>query len=758
MTAFRRTAPLLVALAAAAVILTIVNDPPARNPDGTARGAREIPPPDGAARRNRLAREKSPYLLQHATNPVDWYPWGPEAFEKARREDKPVFLSIGYSTCHWCHVMAHESFEDDEVAAVLNRHFVSIKVDREERPEIDQIYMGVCVGMTGAGGWPLTVVMTPDQRPFFAGTYFPKRGRWGRPGLIEILERLAAAWKEDRDAVLSSAEEVARYVREQSHATPGEGLDEATLAEAQAALAARFDARHGGFGGAPKFPTPHTLSFLLRRWARTRNPQALEMAERTLETMAAGGIHDHLGGGFHRYATDAAWRVPHFEKMLYDQALLAIAYLEAYAATGKPHYARTARGVLDYVLRDLADPAGGFHSAEDADSEGLEGKFYLWRPEEIHTLLGPEDGALFCRRYGVTPEGNFDPPVGADGAPHGPARHSILHEAEPLAAVARAAGLAQEEAERRLSAARRTLLEARGARVRPHKDDKILADWNGLMIAALALAGRTLDAPAYTAAAERAADFCLARLRRADGRLLHRFRDGEAAIPAFLDDHAFLAWGLVELYETTFDPARLAAAVGLAEEMERLFRDDASGGFFLTGADAETLLARPREVHDGACPSGNSAAAAVLLRLAHLTGRVAWDDAARRLFAAFADAVERAPAAHTHLLTALDFAAGPVREVVIAGDPADPTTRQMVAAAREGFRPRQVTLLKPPGSAGEALARLAPFTTAQGSRGGRPAAYVCEGFACREPAADADALRALLADGLAPAGPPPSDR
>lgn len=515
---------------------------------------------------NRLIHEKSPYLLQHAYNPVDWYPWSEEAFEKAKREEKPIFLSIGYSTCHWCHVMERESFEDEEVARVLNRDFVAIKVDREERPDVDHVYMTVCQAMTGQGGWPLTVLMTPEKKPFFAGTYFPKRSKYGRTGLLEILERVADAWKRKRTDLLQAGNRVTEAIRgNMDPAVRGE-LSEEMLTGAYEQLSDQFDERYGGFGQSPKFPRPHDFLFLLRHWKRTGEERALQMVEKTLEAMRRGGIYDHVGFGFSRYSVDDRWHTPHFEKMLYDNALLAVAYLEAYQVTGKEAYARVAREIFTYVLRDMTSPEGGFYSAEDADSEGEEGKFYLWTPEEIREVLGAGMGRLFCECYGVTDAGNFE-------------GKNILHQIGiSLSAVAVRHGMGMDELEQKLEEARRKLFQAREQRVRPHRDDKILTSWNALMIVALSRGARVLGERRYADAAEGAARFILKTLRRGDGRLLARYRDGEAAIPAFLDDYAFLAWGLIELYEATLRVEYLRRAADLAREMLDLFGDDRGGG------------------------------------------------------------------------------------------------------------------------------------------------------------------------------------
>ncbi|MBI4230083.1 MAG: thioredoxin domain-containing protein [Planctomycetes bacterium] len=691
-----------------------------------------------SAHRNRLVGEKSPYLLQHVGNPVDWHPWGDEAFERARREDKPVFLSIGYATCHWCHVMERESFEDVEVAAVLNERFVSVKVDREERPDVDHIYMSVCLSMNGQGGWPLTIVMTPDGKPFFAGTYFPKHALHGRPGLIDLLQQIDRVWREDRARVLASSEEIARFVREQAERA-GDAVREPDPGALEAAFRqyeAGFDARRGGFGNAPKFPSPHILSFLLRWGRRSGDGRATSMAEATLSAMASGGIHDHLGGGFHRYSTDAEWLVPHFEKMLYDQAMLAIAYAEVFQATGGEGHAAAVRDILGYVLRDMTSPEGAFFCAEDADSEGLEGKFYVWRPEEILSVLGPQDGALFCRFYDVTDGGNFH-------EPHAPQGHSILHAQRGIEAFSRAEVLDPALVASRLAAGRGRLFAVRERRVHPGKDDKILTDWNGLTIAALAKCAVALDEPRYAASASRAADFLLSRMQTPQGRLLHRFRDGDAAIPGNLDDHAFLVWGLLELYGATFDPRWLAEALRINADMLRLFRGE-PGILYFTGTDAQGLIARTRETYDGAHPSGNSVAALNLLRLARLTADAALETEGRAVLAASASDLERSATGHTQMLVAFDFALGPSREIVIAGDPSRSDTQALLRVARSVWRPNDVLLLRPPGEAGDLLARLAPFTAGQGPIGGKAAAYVCENYACQAPVADPAELGRML--------------
>lgn len=684
---------------------------------------------------NRLAKEKSPYLLQHAYNPVDWFPWSDEAFEKAKRENKPIFLSIGYSTCHWCHVMERESFEDEEVASLLNQDFVSVKVDREERPDVDHLYMSVCQALTGQGGWPLTIVMTPEKKPFFAGTYFPKQRKYGRYGLMQLLPQLAGKWKEDPEKVAQIGEQIVDETQKRMIANLEGELSEALLDQAFETYVELFDPVNGGFGDAPKFPTSHNLSFLLRYWKRTGNEKALRMLETTLEAMWRGGMYDHVGFGFARYSTDVKWLVPHFEKMLYDNALLTMTYIEAYQATGKPQYARVAEQIITYVLRDMTDPDGGFYSAEDADSEGEEGKFYVWTPQEVQEVLGNEDAELFCDVYDITPEGNFE----GHSIPNRIERHPV-----------------RPEEEERLEAARLKLFEHREKRIHPHKDDKILTSWNGLMIMALAKAAKALQKPEYAGAAVKAAEFVLNRLRREDGRLLARYRDGEAAYLAYADDYAFLVWGLIELFEATHEPKWLQTAVELNEEMLRLFWDEEKGGLFFYGHDGEQLFTRPKEIYDGALPSGNSAAALNLHKLARYTFNAALAQKADEQLRAFAGSVERYPSGHALFLIALDFAVSAPAEIVIAGDPARPDTQEMLYEVQRAFLPQALTILHPAKSEKAAeLAALVPWVQDKLPLGGRATAYVCENYACQSPVGDVEELRELL--GTAQAGEGESD-
>ncbi len=693
---------------------------------------------------NRLADEQSPYLRQHKNNPVDWYPWGGAAFEKAQAEDKPIFLSIGYSTCHWCHVMEEESFEDEEVAEMLNDTFVSIKVDREERPDVDTIYMNVCQMMRGQGGWPLTILLTPDRKPFYAATYLPKTGRFQQMGLVDLVERVGEMWDENRDQLLEDADEVTSLLRRSVDEAGGtEAPGEAALNEAHSQLSSQFDSTHGGFGSAPKFPAPHNLLFLLRQRRRTKDGRALEMVTETLDQMRLGGVYDQMGYGFHRYSTDDRWVLPHFEKMLYDQAMHVMAYAEASQAEGEARYEQTAREVLTYVLRDLRAPEGGFYSAEDADSENEdgemeEGAFYVWSVEEVRDLLNEETADLVIDLYNMTPEGNYQEE--ATGQRTG---KNVLYLDRSLSEEADRRGLDEDELRTTLDEVRRTLLEARNERPRPGLDDKILTDWNGLMIAALATAARAFDEPDYEAAAAEAADFLLDTMRGEDGRLLHRYRDGEAGVQAHLDDYAFLTWGLTELYEATHEPRWLEVALDLLEESLNRFWDGDEGGFFLTAEDGEELIVRPKEVSDGAKPSGNSVQFSNLLRLARLTGRTELEDRADALARWAGEQVRARPTGFTAFLSGLQFAMGDAREIVIAGPKESADTQAMVEAVRGAYAPFTVVLHRPPGDA-PPITELAPFTEAQTPVDGQAAAYVCRDFRCEAPTTDPDQFRRQL--------------
>ncbi len=690
-------------------------------------------------RPNRLIHEKSPYLLQHAHNPVDWYPWSAEAFEKAAKEDKPIFLSIGYSTCHWCHVMEAESFEDPEVARLMNDAFVSIKVDREERPDLDHVYMTVCQMMTGSGGWPLSILMTPDKRPFFAATYLPKGDRFGQSGMTALVPRIKEIWEHRRKDVLESADSVIRALRGMEVTTSAGDLRMSNLESAYGELAKRFDRVYGGFSQAPKFPSPHIFLFLLRYWKRTGREDALEMVEKTLRDMRQGGLYDQIGFGFHRYSTDREWLVPHFEKMLYDQAMLALAYLETYQATGEKLYKQTVGEIFTYVLRDMTAPEGGFYSAEDADSEGVEGKFYVWTQEEIKAILGKGEAQLVSQIFHVEERGNF-----LEEASRKHTGANILFQGKPLSETALDLGMPVEELEEHIRSAGRRLFEVRERRVHPHKDDKILTDWNGLMIAAFAKGARVLGDPARAEAAGRAADFILTRMRRPDGRLFHRYRDGHAGIPAHLDDYAFFIWGLIELYEATHRVRYLKTAIELNGLMLAHFWDEEKGGLFFAADDSERLIVRKKEAYDGAIPSGNGVAMLNLLRLARMTGNAGLEDRAAGIARAFSGQIKEMPSAFAQFLIAADFGIGPSHEVVIAGPTGSKETRAMLAALKKPFQPNMVSLFRPSDSESPEIDDIAPFVRNHRPIEGRATAYVCMNHACHAPTTEIDSMLEML--------------
>ncbi len=697
-------------------------------------------PPDGGPEYNRLVFEKSPYLLQHAGNPVDWHPWGDAAFEKATLEDKPVFLSIGYSTCHWCHVMEHESFEDSTVARLMNDAFINIKVDREERPDIDQLYMTVTQAMTGSGGWPMTIIMTPDKRPFFAGTYFPRETLYGRTGMLELVPRIQHLWQNERDKLLEGAGKVVDFLKQNSAIPAGDELTDETLNTAFHQLSSRFDSTFGGFGQAPKFPTPHNLTFLLRYWYRTNDASALAMVERTLQQMRLGGIFDHVGFGFHRYPTDQRWLLPHFEKMLYDQATLAVAYIETFQATGKPEYAAVAEEIFTYVLRDMTSPLGGFYSAEDADSEGEEGLFYLWTPEELKRVLGATEGKFVADIFDVIEGGNFK-----DQASGRETGDSILHLEKPFSALANERGESEEKFQERWQTARKKMFAHRKKRIHPLKDDKILTDWNGLMIAALAKAGAALGKNEYTEAAQKAADFVLTELRQPDGTLLKRYRDGQAGLPAHAEDYAFMIWGLLELYESSFKISNLRNALALNDIMLRDFWDEKNGGFYFTSSTLQDdLLVRSKEIYDGAIPSANSVAALNLVRLSRMTGNEGLGARAVAIGRAFSHQVARGPVGHTQLLSALSFWLGPSYEVVVAGDLSDEGTKEMLRALNGNFLPNRVVVFRPGDEEKPEIVSLAGYTEYQKSQNSLATAYVCQNFACKAPTTSVDEMLASL--------------
>lgn len=678
---------------------------------------------------NRLIHEKSPYLQQHAYNPVDWYPWGEEAFQKAIRENKPIFLSIGYSTCHWCHVMESESFEDEEVANLLNENFVSIKVDREERPDIDNVYMAVCQAITGSGGWPLNIFLTQERKPFYAGTYFPKTERYGNPGFIAILKKISDLWKTNAESTIASGEQVTKVIQSMVPTTPGGLLTGEIMKLAYEQLRDTFDNIYGGFGSSPKFPTPHNYTFLLRWWKRSNTAPALDMVEKTLERMSRGGIYDQLGGGFHRYSTDEYWLIPHFEKMLYDQALLAIAYTEAYQATGKTYYADIVKDIFRYVLRDMISPDGGFYSAEDADSEGVEGKYYVWTPDEIVKILGEKDGKTFCDYYDVSDEGNFE-------------GKNILHVDKPFDAFAKLEGISPDKLREILRTSREKLFAVREKRIHPHKDDKVLTSWNGLMIAAFAKGARALNEPGYIQPAVRAVDFILDTLRDHNGSLLRRHRLGESAIPGYLDDYAYFVWGLIDLYEVTFETKYLKMALEINKIMIENFWDEKGGGFFFSGKKNEQLIAQTKEVYDGATPSGNSVAFLNLFRLGRMTGNQTLEKMAEQIIKTFGETIRQYPAGYTQFLCALDFSLGPTKEIVIAGEPNQKDTEQILTAIGKRFLPRQVLLLR--SQKDKILEEIAPFVKEQKPIDNKATAYICENYACKAPICDIDKIIHLL--------------
>jgi uncharacterized protein YyaL (SSP411 family) len=674
---------------------------------------------------NRLIKETSPYLLQHAHNPVDWYRWGPEALQRARKEDRPIFLSIGYSACHWCHVMEHESFEDPTVAAVMNEHFINIKVDREERPDLDQIYMAAVVAMTGHGGWPMSVFLTPDGVPFYGGTYFPPVSRQGMPAFIDLLRAIADAWRHRRDEIAQSGTGLINHIRGQGAPAAALALNPGALEAAYRTLERQFDIAHAGWGGAPKFPQPMALEFLLRVHVRTGERSALTMVESTLTKMAQGGIYDQLGGGFHRYATDAVWLVPHFEKMLYDNAQLARVFTHAWQVTKTPLFRRVAEETLDYLLREMADRAGGFYSSQDADSEGEEGKFFVWTLDEIRKVLG-DDAGLFADAYGVTERANFE-------------GKNILHVSPDAQRLADRLGLAQEEIESRLARARRVLFHRREERVRPNLDDKVLAAWNGLALAAFADAARAFSRDDYGRAAEANAAFLLREMQTPDGRLLRAWRGGRARLDAYLEDYANVIAGVLTLYETTFDARWYVEARRLADAMIEHFRDSA-GGFFDTSDDHETLVIRPKDIQDNATPSGSAMAATVLLRLATLTGEGRYRGLAEGALRAVQPLAGTYPTSFAQWLCALDFALGRPREIAIIGDPSAADTRALLEVVGRTYRPNQVVALGRPGQT-----PVVPLLGERTPVDGRATAFVCEGFTCRLPVTDPEALASQLA-------------
>jgi uncharacterized protein len=672
---------------------------------------------------NHLVNETSPYLLQHAHNPVDWYPWCEEALLRARDEGKPILLSIGYSACHWCHVMERESFENEAIASIMNAHFINIKVDREERPDLDAIYMAAVQMMTGGGGWPMTVFLTPDQIPFYGGTYFPPEDRRGMAGFPRVLMSVARAYMEKKEQIRKDASAIAAALRASAEIGMHEdGLTISILDSAADRLMASYDDREGGFGSAPKFPPSMPLTFLLRSYLRTGESKFRAAAEHTLDKMAGGGVYDQVGGGFHRYSVDNRWLVPHFEKMLYDNALLSRVYLDAYLLTRKSLYRRIVEGTLDYVLREMTSPEGGFYSSQDADSEGHEGKFFLWSPDEVLKALGREEGDLFCRYFDITDDGNFE-------------GRSIPNVPRPAALVARLNGVSEHRMLEIVRRGKELLLQERARRIRPGRDDKILTAWNGLMLRSFAEAARGLGRNDYGLAAIAAAEFVLARARR-EGRLLRSYRDGKARISAYLEDYAFVIDGLVSLYEATFDPRWLEEAIGLANVVVEIFTDEQGTGFYYTSREHEPLIHRPRESYDGAVPSGSSVVAGAFLRLWKLTTEEKWASRARAVLEPMAASMALHPQSFSNFLCALDFYLAPVREIAVIGDPQDAATQMLLGEVSGRYLPNSVVACGQDGNP--------PLLLGKTPVGGEPAAYVCRDSVCEVPVTDPAALGGLL--------------
>jgi len=670
---------------------------------------------------NSLINEKSPYLLQHSYNPINWYAWSDEAFDKAKKEDKPIFLSIGYSTCHWCHVMAHESFEDAEVAKIINDNFIAIKVDREERPDVDSVYMIVCQALTNHGGWPLTIIMTPDQKPFFAGTYFPKNSKYDMPGLTDILYSIITHWKDNKSKLISTSESILAELDKYYEGEIKEAkLTSKTLENGYNQLSRVFDKKHGGFGASPKFPTPHKIMFLLRYYKTHQNIKALEMAEKTLDCMYKGGLFDHVGYGFSRYSTDNKWLVPHFEKMLYDNALLIIVYLESYEITKNKLYKNVAMNALEYIFRELTSEKGGFYCAEDADSEGEEGKYYVFNPLEIIEVLGEEDGTYFNEYFNITENGNFE----------GKSIPNLINNSEFKTDNTRIIDLSEQ------------VLEYRTKRMKLHKDDKVLTSWNGLMIAALAKAYKVIEDERYFEYANKTVNFIFDNLIDENKRLLARYRDKESRHKAYLDDYAFLCFGLIELYESSFDVTFLKKAIDLNKDMINFFWDNDKQGFFLYGEDGEKLIARPKELFDGAMPSGNSVAAYNLIKLARITGDTNLGEMAEKQLNFICGSIFSEEINHSFFLIAASFALNPSKELVcVLKDKSDEEKIKDLLSEKQTFN---LTIIIKNDENKEEIEELIPFIKDYNFVNAKSTYYLCEGKACLAPVNDIDELRKLL--------------
>ncbi|AKC61792.1 thymidylate kinase [Clostridium sporogenes] len=672
---------------------------------------------------NRLIKEKSPYLLQHAHNPVDWYPWGEEAFEKAKIEDKPVFLSIGYSTCHWCHVMERESFEDEDVAEILNNNFISIKVDREERPDVDNIYMSFCQAYTGSGGWPLTILMTPDKKPFFAGTYFPKWGKYNIPGIMDILKSINKLWHEDKSKILESSNRILEQIERFQDNHGEDELEEYIIEEAAQTLIDNFDSKYGGFGTKPKFPTAHYILFLLRYYYFKKDEKVLDVINKTLTSMYKGGIFDHIGFGFSRYSTDNKWLVPHFEKMLYDNALLSMAYTEAYEATKNPLYKVVTEKILNYVKKSMTSEEGGFYSAEDADSEGVEGKFYLWTKKEIIDILGEEDGAFYCKLYDITSRGNF--------------------ENKNIANLIQTDLKDVDNNKDKLERIREKLFEYREKRIHPHKDDKILTSWNALMIIAFCRAGRSFKNDNYIDIAKQSADFIIKNLMDENGTLYARIRDEERGNEGFIDDYAFFLWALIELYEASFDIYYLKKSIEVADSMIDLFWHKEKGGFYLYSKNSEKLIVRPKEIYDGAMPSGNAVASLALSLLYYITGEDKYKNLVDEQFKFFAANIKSGPMYHLFSVMAYMYNVSPVKEITLAYNEKDEAFYEFINEFNNRYIPFSIITLNDKSNEIEKINKnlkdKAPIKD-------KTTVYICQNYACREPITDLEKFKSVLSD------------
>ena len=679
---------------------------------------------------NHLIFEKSPYLLQHAYNPVNWYPWSEDAFKKASLEDKPIFLSIGYSTCHWCHVMEKESFEDIEVAKLMNEAFVSIKVDREERPDIDKIYMNFCQMLTGSGGWPLTIIMTPDKKPFFTATYIPKQNNYGRIGMLELIPQVKDLWLNKRSEILQSSENITKHFSNRNISIPSKALDESILDLTFEHLGQLYDMTNGGFGTSPKFPTMHHIYFLLRYYKRNKNEYALKMVEKTINTMRAGGIWDHIGFGFHRYSTDEKWTVPHFEKMLYDQALISIGYIEAYQVTKGEEYKNIAEEIFTYVLRDMTSDLGGFYSAEDADSEGVEGKFYTWTRNEIKRIFPEQESGMLIDIFNIG-NGSIE-------------ESGVLYINKSLEDIASKYNLSLIDLDVFIQGAIKKMLFEREKRIHPFKDDKILTDWNGLMISALAMGARAFDNKAYEKAATAAADFIINNLITKEGFLLHRYREGQSAISANLDDYTFFIMGLLELYETNFNISYLKTAISLNKHLIENFWDNKDGGFYFTQANSDLADFRQKDIYDGAIPSGNSIALLNLIKLSRITANTGLEEKALEILKAFSETIEKSPEAYTQFISSFDFIIGPSFEIVIVGDINSNETKKILKAINSIFIPNKVVVLKTPGSPESEITEISDFIKDLKMINNKPTVYVCSNYSCKLPTNNTNEMLKLL--------------